>query len=202
MKHLALLILPLAIAACSRSSEVRLSASYAAPDATLRVCSGYDCPIEERFSMREADRETITAIMAKGAASPEAERAALRDAIAMMERIARRELRFRPDVRLSWQRHRGKRGQMDCIDESTNTREYLTWMAANGLLKHHTVLRSIAERGLIPGNWHPHKSAQIKAPDGTAWVVDSWKGDDGERPEIMRTAAWRVDSAPAGAYRP
>ena len=190
------------LAACSQTGEVQLTASYAAPDATLKVCSGYDCPIEERFSLREADRGRLAAIMAKGRASAEAERAAIREAIAAMERIARRELRFRPDVRLSWQRHRGKRGQMDCVDESINTREYLTWLAANGHLEHHTVLRSIAERGLIPGNWHPHKSAQIRSADGTAWVVDSWKGDDGERPEIMRTAAWRVDRAPAGAYRP
>ena len=181
---------------------MRSQANYAATAARLNVCSGYGCPIRESFSLTAAQQAKLARLMAPGRATPAAEREAVRKAVAAMERFARHTLRHRPDVRQSWQRHRNKRGQMDCVDESENTRGYLVHLMNSGLLVHHKPQRGYAERGILVGRFYPHKSAVMRAPDGTDWAVDSWKGDNGSPPEIMRLAEWRKDRASPDAYRP
>ncbi|MDD9910640.1 MAG: hypothetical protein OXR62_13240 [Ahrensia sp.] len=158
---------------------------------TLKVCSGYGCKISDTFQPSEEDVERLVAIMKDGAASPEAERTAIKRAIAEFETTARRHLRYQPDVKKAYQKHLGKRGQMDCVDESLNTTGYLAFMAHRGLLKHHRVRKHYAERGLIVDGRYPHKSAVIIDSAETVWTVDSWYHDDGVEPEIMRLSAWR-----------
>lgn len=191
-----------ALAGCTTSGSVGNVSTYAATEARLDVCSGYDCPIRETFRLTAADQQRLTAIMKPGAADAAAERVAVRRAIAAMETMARRALRYRRDRGESYQRYSGKRGHMDCVDESQNTRGYLTHLYRSGLLRHHVPQRGYAERGIFVGRFHPHKSAVMRDSAGTDWTVDSWKADDGEPPEVMRLSAWRRDRAPASAYRP
>lgn len=84
----------------------------------------------------------------------------------------------------------GLPGQMDCIDESTNTTTYLRMLANNGLLKHHTVVDRVTRFGLRAGA--PHTTAVIRET-GTQrrYAVDSWFFDNGKAPAIVDIHAWK-----------
>ena len=128
--------------------------------------------------------------MRAGKKSAEAERRAVRKAIAAMENMSRANLRYRRDSKKSNPRHAGRRGEMDCVDESLNTTEYLYFLKGQGLLTHHTPTRNYAERGFLI-NGYPHKSAVMKQKNGDWWAVDSWAGQGGAEPEVIPLSKWR-----------
>jgi len=179
----------LTLSACTASTQS--SSTFATPSATLKVCSGYSCTIVERFQPTETEIAEIEVIMSFGVGSPEAERDALKKAIGYFERTARKHLKYRPDVEKAYQKNIGKRGQMDCVDESLNTTGYLQFMESRNLLTHHRVRKRYAERGLLVDGRYPHKSAVVLDGSGTAWAVDSWYHKDGVEPQIMKLSAWR-----------
>lgn len=83
----------------------------------------------------------------------------------------------------------GVAGQMDCIDESTNTTTYLTMLLKDGLLKWHSV-EDRATRGFFIFGW-PHTTAVIReAGSGALFTVDSWFLDNGAEPFILPLAMW------------
>ncbi|MEE9313322.1 MAG: hypothetical protein V3V02_01615 [Rhizobiaceae bacterium] len=189
------------LSACNQTTVTEdINSSYSSPNSTLVVCSGYGCILKDKFQFTTADEELVHSIMTAGNSTPKGERAALRKAIAEMENIARRHLLYKPDIAFSYQKNLGKRGQMDCVDESLNTTNYLKYLQAKGLLRHHKTHRFYAERGLIIDGRYPHKSARMRDSTGTDWAVDSWKGQDGAAPEIMLLSKWYRDRNSASNY--
>ena len=89
---------------------------------------------------------------------------------------------------------------MDCVDESLNTTQYLTFLHRTGLLKHHVPVKSYAERGFLLDGRYPHKSARMRQKGGKQWAVDSWKGDDGALPEVMPLSVWYKQDNNASNY--
>lgn len=84
----------------------------------------------------------------------------------------------------------GIEGQMDCIDESTNTTTYLTMLLKDGLLKWHSV-EDRATRGFFIFGW-PHTTAVIRdTVTGQLYAVDSWFLDNGQPPYIQKLEDWR-----------
>ncbi len=197
------LLLPFLTLGCSTSGAGDGSARpLPFAGGSISICSGYGCVYRDGFSPSAAERNRLRAIMNGGAASAAAERRAVGRAIADMETIARRHARFAADEPLSLQRNSGVRGQMDCYDESLNTRTYLRWLAGEGLLTHHTVLGRIGQRGLILDGRYPHKTALIREKGGTVWAVDSWRGRSGQPPEIMPLDRWQSSDSSDFPYRP
>ena len=117
-----------------------------------------------------------------------------------METASRNRLNYSKDVEFSYQRHAKKRGQMDCVDESLNTISYLKHLKSRGLLRHHTPLRSYAERGLLVDGRYPHKSARMRDSQGVDWAVDSWKTPNGGEPEVFLLAKWYRENNDASNY--
>jgi len=175
---------------CTSSATVS-RATFAASPPQLSVCSGYGCILKDTFSFSIPEIEELGLILAQGASSPEAERGAVGKAIGRMEQMARGHLRYRPDVKKSYQKHAGKRGQMDCVDESLNTTGYLRFLHSKGFLKHHKPRRRYAERGLLVDGRYPHKSAVMIDAAGAQWTVDSWYDGDGSAARIMPLGAWK-----------
>ena len=196
------LFLPLfLLAGCSTGGDQRTVASgnfYAG--SPLTVCSGFGCKYEEQYSPAPVDIKKLRAIMQSGSRSPAAERKAIRRAVAFMETQSLRRLGFAADAPLSYQKHLGIRGQMDCYDESLNTRTYLRLLARHGLLSHHAVLSRIGQRGYLIDGRYPHKAALMKDTSGSIWAVDSWRGRNGQPPEIMTFRRWKASDRRDFAY--
>lgn len=184
---IALSALPLS--GCSATGASQTSA-YSSPRAALKVCSGFGCTISDRYALTEAELQKLASIM-QGVGSAADEREAIRTAIAWLENTSQKRLRLQRDVEKAYQRDRGRRGQMDCVDESLNTTGYLSLMQKRGLLKHHRVRRHYAERGLLIDGRYPHKSAVIIDNSETSWTVDSWYEPGGGKPQVMPLSKWR-----------
>ena len=79
---------------------------------------------------------------------------------------------------------------MDCIDESTNTDNFLHYLQSRGWLKHHTVARRTSRGAFIDGRY-PHWTAVIEDRQGQRWAVDSWYEEGGGPPDIMPLRQWK-----------
>jgi hypothetical protein len=160
----------------------------------VKVCSGFGCIYQQTLTFSSDDIEHIGIVMAKGTASPEQERASLSELVAWKERLAQKRLKMRRDTRLSYQRDAGIRGQMDCVDESSNTLAFVRFLEAEGLLRHHKAKR-IAERGFLFDGRYPHKTAIVIDSSNKEWAIDSWKKHGGEPPQVVAYSIWKKERA-------
>lgn len=92
----------------------------------------------------------------------------------------------------------GVRGQMDCIDEATNTTSLLLVAEARGMLKHHRVTTPVA-RGFFLDGRYPHATAVVvEKRSGTAFAIDSWPHPNGAPPNVLRLDNWFEQSSASG----
>jgi len=169
-----------------------LTLFVAAPKAeaqTFSVCHGYECYYRTKVTLSAQDLRRVQSLMRQGAQSPAAERKALRSAIALFEQRSTAFIGVRDKPRMKIGKARIK-GQMDCIDESTNTDNFIRYLDARGWLKHHSPARKTTRGSFIDGRY-PHWTAVIQAKDGERWAVDSWYEAGGGPPDIMLLAEWK-----------
>ena len=106
-----------------------------------------------------------------------AERRAVRAAIGRMEQIAGEQTITWMDKACNGNGGPTLQGQMDCVDESTNTDVYLHLFEQRGLLRFHRVLRPVWR---APHLVDTHRTAVIQdTADGRRYAVDSWYLDNG-----------------------
>jgi len=163
--------------------------AVAAPAKGIDICHGYGCAFRSRLDLGPADDRKFASIMAYGRASPEAERKAIAGAVSYFEKRAQQVTGVRDQPRSEFGASK-IRGQMDCVDESTNTDALLRYLARRGLLRHHKVVARDSRGFLLDGRY-PHWTAVIQAPDGGRWVVDSWYAPMGGAPDIIRLGDWK-----------
>ena len=164
---------------------VALSSPVAAAPYFLQ-CYDFGCKTTQELHYSAANWAEIKALFVPSSVDSAAEKQAIRRAIATMERIS---------GELSGT-FRDKAGnypgsdiirQMDCIDESTNTFQYLSALEELNLLKWHRV--DTKQRRIV---WFfTHWTATItEIGSGERFVVDSWYRDNGELPYIQSLADW------------
>jgi hypothetical protein len=153
----------------------------------LTVCHGFDCRNQTALSFSADEERHLRALFAANA-NAAAERDAIRKAVQVFENAATARLGVadKPKSDLS---QTGQHGQMDCIDESTNTHTFLRYLASNGLLKHHTVQANVT-RGVIFDGRYFHATAVVRDEGGQRWAVDSWYEPAGGPPDVMRLEKW------------
>ena len=162
---------------------------------TVTVCSAYGCQHQTPFTFTDNDIQQIALIMDRERSdeSPAAERRAIGEAIAWIERRVGRATgtdRDRPGLDFFGS---GDKRQQDCVDEATNTTSYLLVMERHGMLTHHKVSRPIAKGNMILGKW-PHWGAMIEErATGRRYAVDSFFYENGKPPVIMASSRWYID---------
>ncbi len=180
----------LAVAGCTSASETSKPEllGYAAPE-RLSICHGYGCTYRSNLDLGAKDGARFRAIMARGKASPAAERAAISKAVRYFEdrTFQVTGVRDLPRAKLGASRIRG---QMDCVDEATNTRALLIYLSKRGMLRHHKVERNASRGHFIDGRY-PHFTAVIRDPKGVTWAVDSWYAPMGGAPDIIPMSEWK-----------
>jgi len=182
-----LLLAGLLVGCQSVSSNYKGEITQASPSSII-VCSGFDCNYKTRLDLGETENARFARIMEAGRASPAAERAAVAQAVGYYEELGAAAIGVRDKPKSDITQSRIK-GQMDCIDESTNTRSLLRYLAARGLLRHHTVEANVSRGFLLDGRY-PHSTAVLRDPQGRRWAVDSWYEPAGGPPDIMPLEEW------------
>lgn len=187
----AMALLAPSLVGCTSVSSNYTGAITVAKPARMYVCHGFDCYYKTRYDVTSEDWHGYAGIMAAGAESPAAEREAIAKATMLYEDRAASAIGVRDKAKSSFGKS-GQKGQMDCIDESTNTRSLLRFLAENGWLKHHDVLMNVSRGAFIDGRY-PHSTAVLRErATGEKWAVDSWYEDAGGPPDIMLLSKWRT----------
>jgi hypothetical protein len=176
----------LALPAVLDGSQVRASDTLTRPQ--LEVCHGYGCKFRSKLVLTAVDQRRFATLLGTGSKSPSSERSAISGSVRYLENLTRKATGF-VDEPKSGPGTKCGTGQMDCIDESTNTHSLLVYLQSRGLLKHHRVTRNVS-RGFFFDGRYPHSTAVIVDSSGTPWVVDSWYGPMGGPPDILPLRDW------------
>ena len=155
----------------------------------LIFCHGYNCAFRTEIGISGADRAKLSALMAPGRASAEAERRAIAQTEAWFEKhVAPQTGTAHAKARASvgWGVG-GDPAQFDCIDTTANTTSLLVALDRLGLLHFHTVSTPMSR--LLAGG--PHFTATIEdKKTGQRWTVDPWTHDNGELPDVWKLERW------------
>ncbi len=157
---------------------------------TLYICHGFGCEYRTAVPFSQNDKHRLQAILKRGRLSPESERSAISRAVQWQERRVGPVVGSSNDIGGLDMGHGNVKGQMDCIDEATNTTSLLMYASSRGWLKYHRVARP-ASRGYFLDGKYPHVSAVVvDTTTGIAWVVDSWRLSNGKAPDILHMSRW------------
>ena len=102
------------------------------------LCSTVGCQTRTRYKFTESQAQIMRAMVSSSPATAAGERATLRRQISRIERwtcSTHGVCNDSPDI--SWW---SRNGQMDCVDEATNTTTYMLWLASIGALRQHRVV--------------------------------------------------------------
>lgn len=168
------------------------AATPATPAEALRleICFQHSCARRSLVSLDQTTHAGLADIFSTALDDPALERAAITQAIALLETYV--------GARTGTDRDLGgtfpgafRYGQMDCIDEATNTTRYLQLFAQQGWLHWH-IPGEPATRLPIPKRWWPHTTAVIRErTTGREFAVDSWFDANGQPPHIVELSVWR-----------
>jgi hypothetical protein len=156
----------------------------------LVICHGFGCAHRTAITLQRSDKDKLAEIMAKGAKSAKEERAQLAKAVMWFEKRAGPVVGSTNDIGGLDMANARVKGQMDCIDEATNTTSLMLAMEDMGLFKHHRVGRPVARGFLLDGRY-PHATATlIETATNTAHAIDPWPYGNGENVDVMLLSKW------------
>lgn len=160
---------------------------YPTPD-RFSICHGHTCRYTVDVSLSDVEWVLVKDLFDTSASGPVNEREQIQKAIGLLETIVGEKTNTSEDKGGNFA-GLGLQGQMDCIDESTNTTVYLTMLQKKGLLKWHQVNRRTS-RGIFSLQ-APHFTAVIGETDSNKdYAVDSWFLDNGHPPYIIPLKKW------------
>jgi len=172
------------------------SPAFAAP--YFVQCFDFGCKTTRELHFDPEDWQSVSALFDDRIVDAATEKQAIRRAIALMERISGELSGTSLDKGGNWPGS-DIPNQMDCIDESTNTYQYLSALQQLGLLRWHEVGNKQRRIVWLATHW----TASIREIDGGAeFAVDSWYRDNGELPYIQPLADWRRKRDFPAAYNP
>ena len=160
---------------------------------TIYVCHSFGCKLKYGFHVSDTARKQLAAILGKGSTSPEAERHAIGKAVQWFETSVGPLIGSDKDKGGLDMVNSGTPGQMDCIDEASNTNALMIFAQMHGMLKYHQVHSPVA-RGYFLDGRYPHATAVVtETKTGKRFAVDSWVHDNGEFPEIKPLSVWMAE---------
>ncbi|MGV6857886.1 MAG: hypothetical protein ACWA5X_02830 [bacterium] len=164
---------------------------------SVEVCYNFGCKTKESVTLNFNQMDALRGLFSRHASSAEAEREQIAAAIALLENATGFQT---GTVNDHGENYPGpsEPGQMDCIDESTNTTEYLRLLESLHLLRWHKSGERVKRATFI---FNDHWTATlVDTVNGGTYAVDSWFWDNGQPPEILPLQDWKrgTRAKPAG----
>jgi len=151
------------------------------------ICHRHTCSKLAFIHLSKAQWSKVEALFSPPADNAQQERKQIKLAIALLETMTGQQAGTYRD-RAENDITKGLNGQLDCIDEATNTTVYLRMLAESDLLIFHQQASRTSRGGLIS----PHNTATIiEIESNTRYAVDSWFDNNGSPPAIIPLALWK-----------
>lgn len=167
---------------------------FPSPEA-FSVCHDLSCHSVSDVSLTPAEWQQVSRIFQPAAQNADAERQQIAAAIALLEDLVGNKTGTAGDKaknNLLVSRY----GQLDCIDEATNTSVYLRMMDNAGFFSWHRAAPRTS-RGPLTGQV-PHNTATIIETDSQKrYAVDAWFFANGQPPAIVLLKSWKQGWRPA-----
>ncbi|WP_439529159.1 hypothetical protein [Pannonibacter sp.] len=196
VRRLVLALLPVfGLAGCAAQSSSSATGWYDSQNGVMPrpervyICHAFGCARKTPVDLGRRDLNRLQAFLRSGAASPAAERAAVARAVAWMESRVAVQVGSQNDRGGLDLQGAGVPGQMDCIDEATNTTSLLLLVEARGWLRHHSVRAPVARGFLLDGRY-PHATAVLRETKGRDYAIDSWPKANGLPPVVQPLDDW------------
>jgi hypothetical protein len=171
----------------------QMYASVGAPPPTrtqMTVCYGFVCRLRTTLYFTPGDRAALGGVLARGRASPAAERKAVAEAVRWFDRRVGRLIGTSKRVARADFRAGNDDGNFDCFDTTRNTVSLLLVLNEWKLLRHHRVADPRFRGNILVGQT-PHNTAVLtERKSGQNWVVDMWTTAYGQLPEVMPFDKW------------
>jgi len=163
-----------------------LSNSWAGP--IFIICYDFGCKSHQSVEFNADQWHKISALFTS-VQNADDEKQSLRKAIALMETFSGELIGTSLDVGRNYSGSVIPK-QMDCIDESTNTFQYLHAIEGLGLMKWHSV--GLKKRRIV---WFiSHWTAVVEETiTKQKFAIDSWYRDNGEKPYIQLLVNWQAE---------
>ncbi len=151
------------------------------------ICHNNGCAEFAFIHLAKQQWQHIESLFLPLAANAQQERDQIRSAIALLEFYSgEQSLTYQDQAENSLTA--GINGQLDCIDEATNSTVYLRMIANAGLLKFHQQSSRTSRGGVLI----PHNTATIlETASKQRYAVDSWFKANGEPPYIVTLKTWK-----------
>ena len=156
------------------------------------ICLHNTCSDIAFVSLSDVQWQNIENLFFPKSSSAQQERQQIKQAIALLETYTGQQTgSFRDKAKNDLSA--GVQGQMDCIDEATNSTVYLRLLQNAQLMTWHTQ-SSRTSRGFL---FVPHNTATIvEINSQQRFAVDSWFEANGELPYIVPLAKWEAGWEP------
>lgn len=161
-------------------------------------CFDFDCKSTRHVQYSEAQWDRVRALFAADIGDADQEKQAIRRAVALMEQISGELTGTSADKAGNYPGY-DIAMQMDCIDESTNTFQYLVALESDGLLAWHRV--GLKQRRIVWFITH-WTAVVVEKANQRAFAVDSWYRDNGELPLLQPLDDWLRKRDFPVAYNP
>jgi len=158
-------------------------------------CHSYGCPKYYLIELNQQQWAEIDSVFSPPPGTPGQERRRIETAIGKFETIVGAMTGTDRDVGNTFKKVGD--GQLDCVDESTNSTIYLDLLRQRGHLKFHTIEEPRSRFAIYDLEFWPHQTAVIVENDsGEKYAVDSWFDDNGQPAHVVPLDLWQQGWGP------
>jgi hypothetical protein len=162
-------------------------------DDFITICFNYGCSRQEQVAVSR-DFERQMAFLFRKNKSPEEERQAISEAVAVFYRMASGQTPISHDQGGNANDDLETDGRMDCLDHSTNVTQLLYFLEDRYLLKYHdSSLPQVRTLWLIKDHW---SAVIVDKLTGNGYVVDPWFFVPGRPAFVADIDIWRGGADP------
>ncbi len=153
-------------------------------------CRDHTCQTIREISLSADEWSSVTAGLHEPAASAEAERLRVSEAVGTFERVV--------GVKAGTLNDRGGTlvgyflsDQLDCVDEASNTNTLLAMLERDGLLRWHRRGKPSVRLDILSDGVTHFTATVVETANGEAYAVDSWFRDNGHPADVVPLAEWK-----------
>jgi hypothetical protein len=192
----------LLLGACAEQEEYRVAKLLdpTPTPASFKACYGNSCRLHSRVTLVPDQWQQVRAVFEPAPADALAERQAVARAIGVLERFTGEQTGTSEDAP-GMGVHLNPDGQLDCIDESTNSTSYLRMMAKDGLIRFHTI--GFPAHRFVISAWGPSNTATMTdTATHKRYAVESYFRENGQPAYVMPLDIWTEGWTPSDGDPP